>query len=167
MTRQAVEDAVAYLACTAQLVACSVLDRGRNPFWSRLCGRPSNLGASFTENAFKVLFGREPDGQEHRHGDQPSPARDRVHGAADKRRAAQDRVLRRRQLHRSPPRRMRPESNPRIMHGRGRSARHLGARKASRGGAVRRSRAGGATPAVLRCAATRAVSAPEYIRPPV
>ncbi len=64
MTRQTVEDAVAYLACTAQLVACSVLDRARNPFWERLCGRLSNLGASFTENAFEVLFGREPDPQE-------------------------------------------------------------------------------------------------------
>ena len=65
MTRQAVEDAVAYLACAAQLVSCSVLDRARNPSWKKLAGgRLSNLGASFTRNAFAILFGREPDAQE-------------------------------------------------------------------------------------------------------
>lgn len=65
MTRQAVEDAVAYLDCVAQIVSCSVLDRARNPHWKRLAGgRLSNLGASFTENAFRILFGRAPDAQE-------------------------------------------------------------------------------------------------------
>jgi len=65
MTRQAVEDAVAYLTCVAQLVSCSVLDRARNPHWKKLAGgRLSNLGASFTENAFRILLGRAPDGQE-------------------------------------------------------------------------------------------------------
>jgi len=65
MTRQAVEDAVAYLACVAQLVSCSVLDRARNAAWRRVAGaRPSGLGGSFTESAFKVLFGRAPDAQE-------------------------------------------------------------------------------------------------------
>jgi hypothetical protein len=65
MTRQAVEDAVAHLACVAQLVSCAVLDRARNPLWKRLGGaRPSGLGASFTENAFKILFARAPDPQE-------------------------------------------------------------------------------------------------------
>ena len=65
MTRQAVEDAVAYVACVAQIVSCSVLDRARNPFWKALAGgKPAHLGASFTENAFAVLFGRTPDRQE-------------------------------------------------------------------------------------------------------
>ncbi len=65
MTRQAVEDAVAYLACVAQVVACSVLDRAKNPLWKKVAGgKLSGAGASFTENAFKVLFGRAPDAQE-------------------------------------------------------------------------------------------------------
>ncbi len=65
MTRQAVEDAVAYLACVAQFVSCSVLDRGRNPLWKKLTGgKLGNLGASFTENALKILFGRAPNAQE-------------------------------------------------------------------------------------------------------
>jgi hypothetical protein len=65
MTRQAVEDGVAYLACVAQVVSCSVLDRARNPLWKKVAGgKLSTAGASFTENAFKVLFGRAPDAQE-------------------------------------------------------------------------------------------------------
>ncbi|HET8538500.1 MAG TPA: hypothetical protein VFL83_01380 [Anaeromyxobacter sp.] len=65
MTRQAVEDAVAYHACVAQVVACSVLDRAKNPLWKKLAGgKTSHAAASFTENAFKVLFGRAPDAQE-------------------------------------------------------------------------------------------------------
>jgi succinyl-CoA synthetase alpha subunit len=65
MTRQGVEDAVAYFACVSQIVSSSVLDRARNPLWKKLTGaKPSNGGASFTENAFKVLFGRAPDAQE-------------------------------------------------------------------------------------------------------
>jgi succinyl-CoA synthetase alpha subunit len=65
MTRQAVEEAVAYLMCVAQVVSCSVLDRAQNPHWKKLAGgKLGNLGASFTENAFKVLFGRAPDRQE-------------------------------------------------------------------------------------------------------
>jgi succinyl-CoA synthetase alpha subunit/citrate synthase len=65
MTRQAVEDAVAYVACVAQLVACSVLDRGTNRLWKKVAtGRPPALAASFTENAFRILFGRDPDPQE-------------------------------------------------------------------------------------------------------
>jgi citrate synthase len=65
MTRQAVEDAVAYLACVSQLVSCAVLDRAKNPLWKKVAGgKLSNLGASFTESAFKILFGRAPDAQE-------------------------------------------------------------------------------------------------------
>ena len=65
MTRRAVEDAVAYLSCVAQIVSCSVLDRAHNAHWKRLAaGRPGSLGASFTDNAFRILFGRPPDPQE-------------------------------------------------------------------------------------------------------
>ncbi len=65
MTRRVVEDAVAYLSCIAQVVSCSVLDRARNPHWKRLAsGKPGNLAASFTDNAFKIMFGRAPDAQE-------------------------------------------------------------------------------------------------------
>ncbi len=65
MTRRVVEDAVAYLSCIARIVSCSVLDRARNPHWKRLAaGKPGNLVASFTDNAFKILFGRAPDAQE-------------------------------------------------------------------------------------------------------
>jgi succinyl-CoA synthetase alpha subunit len=65
ITRQTVEDAIAYLACIARVVACSVLDRASNADWRRLAsGRPSNVTASFTENAFRILFGRAPEGEE-------------------------------------------------------------------------------------------------------
>lgn len=65
ITRQVVEDAVAHLFCISQIFSCSVLDRARNPHWRKLAaGKPSALGASFTENAFRILFGRVPDAQE-------------------------------------------------------------------------------------------------------
>ncbi len=65
ISREAVEDAVAHLFCVAQIVSCSVLDRARNPWFRRLAGdKLGNLTASFTENAFKVLFGRAPEAQE-------------------------------------------------------------------------------------------------------
>ncbi|HEY6005114.1 MAG TPA: hypothetical protein VIV57_19705 [Anaeromyxobacter sp.] len=65
MTRRVVEDAFAYLWCIAQVVSCSVLDRSRNPHWKKLAaGKPSSLASSFTDNAFKILFGRAPDAQE-------------------------------------------------------------------------------------------------------
>jgi succinyl-CoA synthetase alpha subunit/citrate synthase len=65
LTRQTVEDAVAYVACVAQLVASSVVDRAGNPILKKLSGgKPAALGASFTENAFRILFGRTPDAQE-------------------------------------------------------------------------------------------------------
>jgi succinyl-CoA synthetase alpha subunit len=65
MTRRVVEDAAAYLWCIGQIVSCSVLDRAQNPHWRRLAaGKPAGLGASFTDNAFKVLFGRAPGPQE-------------------------------------------------------------------------------------------------------
>jgi citrate synthase len=43
-------------------VAYSVVDREHNPHWKKLVDQKlSNLNHSFTENAFKVLFGRVPD----------------------------------------------------------------------------------------------------------
>ncbi len=65
MTRQAVEDAAAYLYCVSQIASCSVLDRSHNSHWKKLAGgKLSNLGASFTENAFKIMFGRAPEREE-------------------------------------------------------------------------------------------------------
>ncbi len=65
ISRQVVEDAIAYVYCVAQVFSCSVLDRTRNPHWRKLAqGKLSNMGASFTENAFKILFARPPDAQE-------------------------------------------------------------------------------------------------------
>ncbi len=65
MTRLVVEDALAYFMCVAQIISCSVLDRARNTHFKKLgTGKLSNLGASFTENSFKILFGRAPDKQE-------------------------------------------------------------------------------------------------------
>jgi succinyl-CoA synthetase alpha subunit len=65
ISRRVVEDAVAYFACVARLVSCSVLDRAKNEHWKRLAGgKPSNLTGSFTENAFRILFGRAPEPQE-------------------------------------------------------------------------------------------------------
>jgi succinyl-CoA synthetase alpha subunit/citrate synthase len=65
MTRQTVEDAIAHLQCVAQIVSCSVLERERNLHWRKLAGgKLSALGTSFTENAFRILFGRAPNRQE-------------------------------------------------------------------------------------------------------
>jgi succinyl-CoA synthetase alpha subunit len=65
MTRQTVEDAIAHLQCVAQVFSCSVLDRERNLQWRKLTtGKLSGLGTSFTENAFRILFGRAPSRQE-------------------------------------------------------------------------------------------------------
>ena len=63
--RQVVEDSVAYFYLVSRIVAYSVLDRGSNQHWKKLVdARISNINASFTENAFKVLLGRAPDEQE-------------------------------------------------------------------------------------------------------
>jgi succinyl-CoA synthetase alpha subunit/citrate synthase len=64
ISRQVVEDAVAYLSCVSQIIACSVLDRARNPYWKKLAAGKLNPATSFTENAFKILFGRAPEAQE-------------------------------------------------------------------------------------------------------
>ena len=65
ISRRVVEDSVAYLLCVSRLVASSVLDRGRNERWRELAeGDLSGLTASFTENAFAILFGRAPSPRE-------------------------------------------------------------------------------------------------------
>jgi len=65
ISRQVVEDSVTYFYLMSRIVAYSVVDRGRNPLWKKLVDQKlSNLNHSFTENAFKVLFGRVPEGSE-------------------------------------------------------------------------------------------------------
>lgn len=65
ISRQLVEDAVTYFYLLSRIVAYSVVDRERNPHWKKLVDQKlSNLNHSFTENAFKVLFGRVPVGSE-------------------------------------------------------------------------------------------------------
>jgi len=62
ISRQLVEDSVTYFYLMSRIVAYSVVDRANNPFWKKLVDKKlSNLNLSFTENAFKVLFGRVPD----------------------------------------------------------------------------------------------------------
>ncbi|HLP18443.1 MAG TPA: CoA-binding protein [Bacteroidota bacterium] len=61
ITRETVEDAVTYFYVISRIVAYSVIDRANNKFWKKLVGeRISNINASFTENAFKILFNRQP-----------------------------------------------------------------------------------------------------------
>ncbi len=62
ISRQLVEDSVTYFYLMSRIVAYSVVDRANNPLWKKLVDQKlSNLNHSFTENAFKVLFGREPE----------------------------------------------------------------------------------------------------------
>lgn len=65
ISRHLVEDAVTYFYLMARIVAYSVVDRGNNPHWQKLVDQKlSNLNHSFTDNAFKVLFGRVPGASE-------------------------------------------------------------------------------------------------------
>ena len=65
ISRQVVEDSVTYFYLMARIVAYSVVDRTANPHWQKLVDQKlSNLNHSFTENAFKVLFGRVPEASE-------------------------------------------------------------------------------------------------------
>jgi succinyl-CoA synthetase alpha subunit len=65
ISRQLVEDSVTYFYLMARIVAYSVVDRANNPHWKKLVDQKlSNLNHSFTENAFKVLFARVPEGAE-------------------------------------------------------------------------------------------------------
>ncbi|NWJ40762.1 MAG: CoA-binding protein [Geothrix sp.] len=61
ISRQLVEDAVTYFYLMSRVVAYSVVNREHNPHWKKLVDQKlSNLNHSFTENAFKVLFGHVP-----------------------------------------------------------------------------------------------------------
>ncbi len=65
ISRQLVEDSVTYFYLMSRIVAYSVVDRANNPLWKKLVDQKlSNLNHSFTENAFKVLFGRVPEAAE-------------------------------------------------------------------------------------------------------
>lgn len=62
ISRQLVEDSVTYFYLMSRIVAYSVVNRERNPHWKKLVDKKlSNLNLSFTENAFKVLFGHVPE----------------------------------------------------------------------------------------------------------
>jgi succinyl-CoA synthetase alpha subunit/citrate synthase len=60
ISRQTAEDAVSYIYILSRLVAFSVID-SNNPYWKNLVflERPS-LKSSFTDQIFKILFGRKP-----------------------------------------------------------------------------------------------------------
>jgi len=61
ISRQLVEDAVTYFYLMSRVVAYSVVNREHNPHWKKLVDQKlSNLNLSFTENAYKVLFGHVP-----------------------------------------------------------------------------------------------------------
>ncbi|WP_243319148.1 citrate/2-methylcitrate synthase [Geothrix paludis] len=65
ISRQLVEDSVTYFYLMSRIVAYSVVNREHNPHWKKLVDQKlSNLNHSFTENAFKVLFGRAPEPHE-------------------------------------------------------------------------------------------------------
>ena len=62
MSRAVVEDAVSYFYIVARSIAYSVIDPKSNTYWQRLTQRRmSAMNRSFTENAFRILFGRKPD----------------------------------------------------------------------------------------------------------
>ena len=62
ISRQLVEDSVTYFYLMSRIVAYSVVNREHNPHWKKLVDQKlSNLNHSFTENAFKVLFARDPN----------------------------------------------------------------------------------------------------------
>lgn len=61
ITRETVEDSMSYLYVISRIIAYSVIDRPNNKFWKKLVGaKISNINASFTENAFAILFNRQP-----------------------------------------------------------------------------------------------------------
>lgn len=61
ISRQVVEDSISYFYIISRIVAYSVIDRKNNKFWQKLINtKISNISASFTENAFKILFNRPP-----------------------------------------------------------------------------------------------------------
>ncbi|HNW59386.1 MAG TPA: CoA-binding protein [bacterium] len=62
ISRQVAEDAVTYFYIISRIVAYSVVDRKNNSRWRELIdAKVSNLRSSFTENAFAILFNRQPN----------------------------------------------------------------------------------------------------------
>jgi citrate synthase len=60
ISRLTVEDAVSYIYILSRLVAFSVIDSG-NAYWKKLVFQKSlSLKSSFTDQIFKILFGRKP-----------------------------------------------------------------------------------------------------------
>ncbi len=62
LSRETAETALTYFYCISQIVSLSVTDKAKNKYWQKLVeGKPVNLSSSFSENAFKILFNREPN----------------------------------------------------------------------------------------------------------
>ncbi|HPF35349.1 MAG TPA: CoA-binding protein [Candidatus Krumholzibacteria bacterium] len=62
MSRRTVEDAAGYLFLIARQYAYAVIDPSTNTAWQRLTGPLlSGLTGSFTVNAFRIAFGRDPE----------------------------------------------------------------------------------------------------------
>lgn len=66
ITKQLVEDSLTYFYVLARVYAYSCINPDKNKYWQKLTDTEliSNLTGSFTENAFKILFNREPTEQE-------------------------------------------------------------------------------------------------------
>jgi len=65
ISRSTVEDAVSYFYLIARQYAYGVIDPEGNKAWKKLTGPAlSGMGESFTQNAFRILFGRKADAKE-------------------------------------------------------------------------------------------------------
>lgn len=65
ISRQTVEDAATYLYSIAGLISHSVIEYEKNAFLKRLASdKFSDINTSFSENIFRLLFCRQPVGQE-------------------------------------------------------------------------------------------------------
>jgi citrate synthase len=66
ITKQLVEDSLSYFYIIARIYAYSCINPKENIYWQKLTDtdKISNITADFTENAFKILFNREPNAQE-------------------------------------------------------------------------------------------------------
>lgn len=61
ITKATVEDSVSYLYVISRIFAYSVIDPENNSYWKKLIDKKiSNINNSFTDNAFKILFNRQP-----------------------------------------------------------------------------------------------------------
>jgi len=65
ITRTVVENACVYFYVFSCMAGYSALDPDRNPFWKTLTqGKMTRPHESFTDNLFRILFGRKPGGSE-------------------------------------------------------------------------------------------------------